>query len=89
MVDQVGSLLCHASGRARWAKAAPHAVEGQELVAAAVAAAQSQEAMGQDGAFEEGLEPSAFSARRSGRDLQQAEIALLLGTMIINIFNLT
>ena len=37
-------------------KAAPHAPEGDQLVVAAVGAAQAQEAMRQDAEFEEGVE---------------------------------
>lgn len=55
-VDQVGRRLRHAPGAARRAEAAALATQGDELVVAAVAAAQSQEAVGQDGAFEEGIE---------------------------------
>ena len=56
MVHQVRRRLRHAPRAARWAKAAPLAGEGDELVIAAVAAAQAQEAVGQDPAFEEGVE---------------------------------
>ena len=55
-VDQVSSRLRHAPGTARRAKAAPLAAERDEFVVAAVAAAQSQETVGQDAAFEEGVE---------------------------------
>ena len=56
VVDQVGSRLCHAPGAAGGEKPAPLAAERDQLVVAAVAAAQSQEAVGQDAAFEEGVE---------------------------------
>ena len=56
MVHQVRRSLRHAPGPARRAKAAPFAAEGEQLVVAAVAAAQAQEAVGQDAALEEGVE---------------------------------
>ena len=46
----------HAPGAARRATAAPLAAEGDELVAAAVAAAKTQETVGQDAALKEGVE---------------------------------
>jgi len=48
--------LGHEPGPAGRAKAAPLAAERDQLVAAAVVAAQAQEAVGQDAAFEEGVE---------------------------------
>ena len=56
MVDQMRRGLRHAPRAARRAKAAPLAAEGDQLVVAAVAAAQPQKAVGQDAAFEEGVE---------------------------------
>ena len=56
MVYQVRRRLRHAPGAARRAKAAPLATEGDELVVPAVAAAQPQEAVGQDAAFEKRIE---------------------------------
>ena len=56
MVQQVRRGLRHPPGPARGAKATPLAAEGDQLVVAAVAAAQAQEAVGQDAAFEEGVE---------------------------------
>jgi hypothetical protein len=56
VVHQGRRSLRHAPGPARRAKAAPFAAEGDQLVVAAVAAAQTQEAVGQDAAFEEGVE---------------------------------
>jgi hypothetical protein len=46
----------HPASAARRAKSAALAAEGDELVVAALAAAQPQEAVGQDAAFEEGVE---------------------------------
>ena len=56
MVHQVRRSLRHAPGPARRAKAAPFAAESEQLVVAAVAAVQAQEAVGQDAALEEGVE---------------------------------
>ena len=56
MVHQVRRSLRHAPGTARRAKAAPFAAEGGQLVVAAVATAQTREAVRQDAAFEEGVE---------------------------------
>ena len=56
VVDQVGSRLCHTPGTARRAKPAPLAAERDQLVVTAVAAAQSQEAVREDAAFEERVE---------------------------------
>lgn len=55
VIHQVRRSLRHAPGSARWAEPAPLATERDELVVAAVAAVQSQEAVGQDAAFEEGV----------------------------------
>ena len=51
-----GRGTCHASGAARGTETTPLATEGDQLVVAAVGAAQPQEAVGQDAAFEEGVE---------------------------------
>jgi hypothetical protein len=56
VVHQVSGGLCHTPGSARRAEAAELATEGDQLVMAAVAAAQAQEAEGQDAAFEESVE---------------------------------
>ena len=56
MVHQARRSLRHAPGTARWAKAAPLATERDQFVVAAVATVQAQEAVGQDAAFEEGVE---------------------------------
>ncbi len=56
VVHQVGRRLRHAPGPARGAKAPALATEGQQLVVPAIPAAQPQEAVGQDAAFEEGVE---------------------------------
>ena len=52
MVDQVGRRLGHAPGSARRTKPTALAAEGDQLVVPAVTAAQAQEAVGQDAAFE-------------------------------------
>jgi len=56
VVHQVRRRLRHTPGTARGAKPAPLAAERDELVVAAVGAVQAQEAVGQDAAFEEGVE---------------------------------
>ena len=56
MVDQVCGGLRHAPGAARGAKPTALAAESHQLVVSAVAAAQPQEAVGQDAALEEGIE---------------------------------
>jgi len=56
VVDQVHRSLRHAPRAARRAKAAPLATEGDQLVVAAVAAAQSQEAVREDAALQERVE---------------------------------
>jgi hypothetical protein len=56
VVHQVRRRLRHASGAARRPEAAPLAAEGDELVVAAVAAAQPQKAVGRDAALEKGIE---------------------------------
>jgi hypothetical protein len=56
VVHPVHRRLRHAPGPARRAKAAPSAAEGDQLVVAAVAAVQAQEAVGQDAALEEVVE---------------------------------
>ena len=57
-----------APGAARWAKAAPLAGEGDPLVVAAVTAAQAQEAVREDAAFEEGVELVLHELRQVGAD---------------------
>ena len=66
VVHQVRRGLRHAPRAARRAKAAPLAAEGDQLVVAAVAAAQPQEAVGQDAAFEEGVELVLHELRQIG-----------------------
>jgi hypothetical protein len=56
VVHQVRRGLRHAPGSACRANAATLAAESDQLVVAAVAAAQAQEAVGKDAAFEEGVE---------------------------------
>ena len=56
MVHQVGCCLRHTPGTARRAKPAPLAAERDQLFVAAGTAGQSQEAVGQDAACEEGVE---------------------------------
>ena len=53
-------------GPARRTKAAPFAAESDELVVPAVAATQPQEAVGQDAAFEEGVELVLHELRQIG-----------------------
>ncbi len=62
----MGCRLRHAPGPARRAQAAPLAAEGNQLVVAAVAAAQAQQAVGLDGAFEEGVELVLDELRQVG-----------------------
>ncbi|MBK8763788.1 MAG: hypothetical protein IPM01_03835 [Burkholderiaceae bacterium] len=66
VVDQVRRRLCHAPRAARRAKAAPLATEGDELVVAAVAAAQSQEAVREDAALQERVELVLHELRQVG-----------------------
>jgi hypothetical protein len=56
VVDQVGSRLCHAPGAAGGAKSATLEAERDQLVVAAVSAAQFRDAVGQNAASEEGVE---------------------------------
>ena len=56
----------HASGPARRAKPAPLAAERDQFVVAAVATVQAQEAVGQDAAFEEGVELILDELRQVG-----------------------
>jgi hypothetical protein len=56
VVHPVRRSLRHAARPARRAEPAPLATEGDQLAVAAVAAAQAQAAVGQDAAFEEGVE---------------------------------
>jgi hypothetical protein len=58
--------LRHAPGPARGAKATALAAEGQQLVVAAILAAQAQEAVGQDAAFQEGVELVSDELRQPG-----------------------
>ena len=66
MVDQMRRGLGHAPRAARRAKAPALATEGQQLVVAAVAAAQAQETVGQDAALEEGLKRVFDKLRQVG-----------------------
>ncbi len=66
VVHQVGGGLRHAPGPARGSKATALAAEGQQLVVAAILAAQAQEAVGQDAAFEEGVELVFDELRQPG-----------------------
>jgi len=56
VVDLASGGLCQTPCLARGARAAPPATEGDQLVVAAVTAAQPQEAVRQDAAFEEVVE---------------------------------
>jgi len=66
VVDLVRRRLCQATGPARRAKAAPLAADGNRLAVAAVVAAQAQEAVGEDAAFQEGTELVPHKQRRIG-----------------------
>jgi len=66
VVDQVSRRLGHAQGPARRAKAAPLADERHQLVVAAVAAAQAQEAVDEDAARQEGIELVPHNLRQVG-----------------------
>ena len=66
MVDQVGRRLGHAPGSARRTKPTALAAEGHQLVVPAVAAAQPQEAVGKDAAFEKGVELVLHKLRQVG-----------------------
>ena len=64
MIDQVGRRLRHTPGAARGAEPVPLAAEGDQLVMPAVAAAQPQEAVGQDAVFEEASNSSFTNCGR-------------------------
>ena len=66
VVDQVRGGLCHAARAARRAEPLPLAGEGYKLVMATVSAAQAQEAVGQDAAFEEDVELVLHELRQVG-----------------------
>ena len=66
MVDQVGRSLGHTPGPARRAKASALAGEGDQLVIPAVATAQTQKAVGQDAALQEGVELVLHKLRQIG-----------------------
>jgi hypothetical protein len=66
LVHQVRRSLRHAPLAARRAEPAPLAAEGQQLVVAALAAAQPQETVSQDAALEEGIELVLDEARQLG-----------------------
>ena len=66
MIAQVHRRLRHAPGAARRTEAATLAGQGKQLVAPVVAAAQSQKAVGQDAAFEEGVELVLHELRQVG-----------------------
>ena len=66
VVHQVRRRLRHPPGPARGAEPAPLAAERQQLVMPAVAAAQAQEAVGQDAAFEESVELVFDEPRQRG-----------------------
>jgi len=66
VVDQVRRRLFLAPRAARRAKAAPLATEGDELVVAAVAAVQSQEAVREDAALRERGELVVHELRQVG-----------------------
>jgi hypothetical protein len=66
VVHQVRRGLRHAARTARGAEPAALAAEGQQLVVTAIAAAQSQEALRQDAALEEGVELVLDEPRQLG-----------------------
>jgi hypothetical protein len=65
-VHQVRGGLRHASRAARRTETAPFAAESDQLVVAAVTTTQAQEAVGQDAAFEEGVELVLHELRQIG-----------------------
>ena len=66
VVHQVRRRLRHAPGSACGAKPAPLAAKRHQLVVAAVAAVQAQEAVGQDAAFQESVELVLHELRQVG-----------------------
>ena len=66
VIDQVRRGLRHPPRAARGAKAAALAAEREQLVVTALAAAQPQEAAGQDAALEESVELVPDEARQLG-----------------------
>ena len=66
VVHQVRRGLRHAARAARRAEPEALAAEGEQLVVAALATAQPQEAVRQDAAFEEGVELVLDEARQLG-----------------------
>ena len=85
VIEQVRRCLCHAPGPARREEAASFAAEGHKLVVPAVAAMQAQEAVGQDAAFQEGVELVLHKLRQIGANrglslLEEGGGVLLHGT---------
>ena len=66
MIRQLCSGLRHAPCPERGAKATALAAEGPQLVVAAILTARAQEAVGQDAAFEEGVELVLDELRQVG-----------------------
>lgn len=66
MVDQVGRRLRHAPRAAQRAEASALAAEGNQFVVPTVAAAQQQEAVGQDAVFKESVELVLHELRQVG-----------------------
>jgi hypothetical protein len=66
MIRQLCSGLRHTPGPAPGAKATALAAESQQLVVAAILAAQAQKAVGQDAASEEGVELFLDELRQVG-----------------------
>ncbi len=83
VVHQVGRRLRHAPGTARGAEPAPLAAEGDQLVVAAVTAAQAQEAVGQDAAFEEGVEAMIAAADQPDSGIDDGQVASNALTMLL------
>ncbi len=71
LINQAGSALSRAPGAARWAKPAPLAGKRHQLLVSAVSAAQAHKTVGQNAAFEKGLE-LVFDGKVSGRDRSNA-----------------
>ena len=69
VIEQVRRRLYHAPGPARRAEAASFAAVGHKLVVAGVAAMQAQKAVGQDAAFEEGVELVPHKLGQAGAGL--------------------
>ena len=86
LIGQMRGALSHAPGAARGAKPAPLAGKRDQLFMGAVSAAQTHKAVGQDAAFEKGLE-LLFDKLRQARtglrfDLGEEGLELFLDHLI-------